>query len=313
MEKPTLTIEFPPFQTDADTPDKVLKQIADLRDEFSESINLILIPYFGLETQLSLFHRGSSFSRTKALQLISELNSAKQSVMVPLNGGVTLPPDHPFSDPLFSFDRRFIEALSAISVKHSVENYVTVTPDQVRAYIKKYFSNLKVIASCVKFVGGEKGKFKGVAEYANAFQDYDSVVALNQHASFDFLKQFEADAKKMILLLNLDCASADLYTCYLKHYCSFQGAFLNDRWPAVGREVFDFIPRQFAVGPGKMRICQSCDGTGRLENRKQDLERFISMGVNKFKFPRSVKENEEAMLKFIATFISLKQKEPSNS
>lgn len=305
-EMPTLTVEFggldPFLDRDLPTPgcpeyfDRACAQILELQHRCRETHGLELdcVPYDGGEGILlggggrgdQPFHNCTDFVRG--------YNERGIGVMVPLNGGVLLDPEHTFDivgDERFRNEMAILELLERNSHDHDVKNWVTIYRDELLGVIEEHFPSLGTMASCIRFVGGKQGVFKGLEEYRRAFEMFDRVVPLNQHSMPLFLSQFGAEAiAKMMIFLNLPCSSNDLFRCY-GEYINLESTLYPD-WGVQPHEMCRLQREDFtSIPPAEGFPSRSCNWRGvggdlSAMGRREHLGRMIQMGVNRFKMPR---------------------------
>ena len=235
-------------------------------------IDLQIVPYAGS----SGAHRGGRFIRSdnEALPgLITMLNSAGIPFMYALNGGLlmdeALLPDESES--------RVLDAMAASGSRFMLKNKVVITRGALLPYLRRIYPVLEVVASCIQQTSPRE-----CGPYDVKLREYDYVVPLNQHTTYDCLKGLGADAGRLIVFLMLTCGAVDTRCCF--------GDYL-----AHERISPDVILRQMAAGPfGALTPSRlspedsGCNWPGAaLNTRLPDLTALIRMGVNKFKVTRA--------------------------
>jgi len=296
MEKPELTIEFGlrdacgKFEGLRHFP-AVLEKMTQIRKQFESEVDLRLIPF---ERPLEALLRGGRDAGLSSWNIegyCRHFNHNGYSFMVPLNGGLTTTPAYVpinFDGRIFDADREVLSTLAKNSSESGIPNYVTVTRDDVRNYIRERFPELKIVASCVKFVGGHKEVFKGEKEYDDAFEGYDYVVPLSQHSTPDFLGRYRSHVKKMVLLALTECNGPVSRECF-NHYVRSQCAFFNFRHNPSREFSGDFscinVPSFPEIGSG----CAPNLSRSLLGARVIDLMDLVKLGVDKFKIPAGIR------------------------
>lgn len=235
-------------------------------------IDLQIVPYAGS----SGAHRGGRFTRedNAALPgLITMLNSAGIPFMYAMNGGLlmdqTVLPDES--------EVRVLDALATCADSYGLKNKVVITRGVLLPYLRRAYPVLEVVASCIQQTSPRE-----CGPYDAKLREYDYVVPLNQHTTYDCLKGVERDAGRLIVFLMLTCGAVDTRCCY--------GDYL-----AHERISPDVILQQLATSafgaltPSRLSPEDSgCNWPGAaLNTRLSDLTALIRMGVNKFKVTRA--------------------------
>jgi len=285
--------------------DRVVETVEEVRTG-TGNVLLKPIPYESFASWLC-GGREAVLTIDKLKQIINVYNRKGISFMVPFNGGLVLPERETIdvirNSRRYNFEREVLELLAENTARYDVENQVTVLRDDLLDNIRRHFSNLITVASCIKFVGGREGKFKGQGEYDEAFEKYDLVCPLNQHTNYDFLEQYIQNAHQIIAFLQLGCDHPNLHHCY-EHYFAME--MIGDR-KAVTKEELEahpgYIPADeftsIQSGLSLMNPEDQCIDDdlplinpedqcidGELSSREWDLKELIRIGVNKFKVPR---------------------------
>jgi hypothetical protein len=235
-------------------------------------IDLQIVPYAGS----SGAHRGGRFIRSdngELPELITMLNSAGIPFMYALNGGLlfdeTVLPDES--------ETRVLDAMATCGNKFELKNKVVITRGALLPYLRRTYPVLEAVASCIQQTSPRE-----CGPYNVKLREYDYVVPLNQHTTYDSLRGLERDAGRLIVFLMLTCGAVDTRCCY--------GDYLAHE--RISPEV---ILRQMAKGPfGGLTPTRlspedsGCNWPGAaLNTRLPDLTALIRMGVNKFKVTRA--------------------------
>ncbi|MBT4917279.1 hypothetical protein HN709_00240 [Candidatus Peregrinibacteria bacterium] len=280
----------------------------DLRRNFGDRVNLVLIPYEGDPGVLG-GGRQSNLTTRSFEENVPIFNQAGMPFMLAMNGGVGLPPDAEIdlNDGRFESERMILDCMAESGEKHGVRNMVTVIHDNlIEALQEKY--PFDVVSSCVGFTGGKKGLFRGKQSYDKAFELADAVCPTNQHTTPGFLREWIRYAHKMVLLLNSHCASADMHKCFT-HYQMLDAPVLfhilgidTENKGEVEREDFEGIHNpEFPYTPGCTELKH-----GQLWHRPEQIEEFMRWGVNKFKlgrYPFGDPLNPSVTRNFVRTFL----------
>lgn len=295
MEKPRITIEVGLrdangcFEGMRHFP-AVLEKMTQIRRQFEDKADLDLVPFerpMGAALKGGRYYSGlSSFNFASCCE---HFNENGYSFMAPLNGGlVTTAPYAPIDleSKIFDTDRAALSVLAENSSKFGVINYVTVARDDVRDFIRKKFPELKIIASCAKFVGGHAGVFKGEGEYDDAFEGYDYVTPVNQHSTPEFLDRRRGHVKKMVLLLLTGCNCVLSRDCF-EHYVKAQSPLFNGLFNRSKKFSGDFARVADPYFLAKSECAGSLWGS-LLTSRIVDLMRFVDFGVDRFKIPSGI-------------------------
>jgi hypothetical protein len=255
-----------------DTPLRV--RIEQLQKEAGRDagIDLQIVPYAGSGGA----HRGGRLVRSdnEALPgLITILNSAGIPFIYAMNGGLlfdeTVLPDES--------EARVLDVLAACGNRFGLKNKVVITRGALLRYLRRTYPVLEVVASCIQQTSPRE-----CGPYDVKLREYDYVVPLNQHTTYDCLKGLGADADRLIVFLMLTCGAVDTRCCY--------GDYL-----AHERISPDVILQQLATAvfsgliPSRLSPEDSgCNWPGAaLNTRLPDLTALIRMGVNKFKVTRA--------------------------
>lgn len=198
-----------------------------------------------------------------------------------------------------SFEKEILDYLEKNAKKEEIKNGVVIGHDDLLHYVRKFNPDLKTICSTIQMI--DINKF---TSYEDKFQKYDLVVPLNQHTSYNFLKQYEQYADKMLLFLNLPCYDGDLLKCY-KHYAKIELNLLGSYGEIPENVKFDFNDfsrreefelvlndddskkaKQLPQNQCKNINCKNDEGKSNVLYLRDDFIQLYSMGVNKFKIPR---------------------------
>jgi hypothetical protein len=271
-------------------------KINRLRRKYFSRLGLVIepIPYEGTTC---LFHGGrerdippAALARTATL-----FNQQGIAFMVPLAGGLFLPRDFDPTRMDLQVERSILEVLARNSAAYGVQNVVTVLRDELLALIRRDYPELRVSASCIRFLGGKQGIFVGEEEYRRAFQLFDMVVPLSQHTSFAFLSRFSEHAEKIMAFLSIGCANADLYECYDHYYRVDLRQTPSQQLPITVEDKphhkeFEFIASSLPVC-SPTATCRTPNLNAFLSHRPEELRSLVAMGVNHFKIPREHQES----------------------
>lgn len=295
MEKPELTVEFGlkdacgNFEGVRHLP-TVMERMVQIKRRFENQVDLDLVPF---ERPMGAALKGgrhyAGLDSWNFAECCEHFNGNGYSFMTPLNGGlVTTAPYAPIDleNKVFDTDREALSVLAENSSRFGVTNYVTVARDDVRDFIREHFSNLGIIASCAKFVGGHAGVFKGNQEYDDAFEGYDYVTPVNQHSTPEFLDQWRGHVKKMVLLLLTECNGALSRDCF-EHYVRSQSALFNGLYNRSKEFSGDFVSVADPCFLAKAECTRSLWGS-LLTSRMVDLMRLVDFGADRFKIPSGV-------------------------
>jgi hypothetical protein len=235
-------------------------------------IDLQIVPYAGS----SGTHRGGRFIRSDNGELpgmITTLNSVGIPFMYAMNGGLlcdeSVLPDES--------EARVLDVLATCGDRFGLKNKVVITRGALLPYLRRTYPVLEVVASCIQQTSPRES-----GPYEVKLREYDYVVPLNQHTTYDCLQGLGANAGRLIVFLMLTCGAADTRCCY--------GDYL-----AHERISPDIILQQLATGsfnaltPSRLSPEDSgCNWPGAaLNTRLHDLTALIRMGVNKFKVTRA--------------------------
>lgn len=275
-------------------PSKALSRLSADRDKllatWGDRFDINLVPYEGTNEDYFRGGRHSPFSADELIEFIKAITSHGFSFMVPFNGGMELNRGDrvDLDREEFKATRRILDCLAEATEAHAVKTYATILRDELLEVVKEKYSKIKTVASCIKFVGGRKGEFRGREEYTKAFEAHDDVTILPQHTTPDFLQNYRQYVGKMVLLATSTCGQTDLYGCY-EHYAKSESPYnLPDYMIGKPKHVpprsdFDFIPSQRPEEEGPSP-CQNYRNA--LLERPDDLRYILELGVRKFKFAR---------------------------
>ncbi len=251
-------------------------------------IDFTLLPYEGTSSPLS-GGRKEWLSSDDLIRTIGLYNAEGYPFAVPFNGGLRFR-ETTFdvaNDPRFETEMKVLHALADSGAKYGVDNHVTITHDSLLSVVREHFPELTTVASCIRFVGGRRGEFGGVDEYRRAFEDFDLVVPLNQHTTWQFLSQFRDRVDQMLLFLNMECSRNDQRECY-KCYCGYE-EMASGSDELVGAPVpagdFDCLVSP-DIGGLDPRLRNQCNNKGAKLAEREDIIDLALEGVNKFKIAR---------------------------
>jgi hypothetical protein len=201
------------------------------------------------------------------------------SFSLALNGGLTLPGLVQLNDA----DLEVLSLLNRNNRKKGVKNKVTVTHEGMLPLIRRRFPALDVIASCIQSLNPRQQE-----GYEEKFRKYDYVVPLNQHTTYENLRQYARYADKMILFIRLVCARRNLMACYT-HYARVESHFgePSERELIHEKDLPDFAPCVLPETSSGCYLLKQPSVCSSLVDREEDIAGLMGMGVNKFKIPRS--------------------------
>lgn len=205
--------------------------------------------------------------------LIDSVNAAGIPFIYAMNGGLlhseTTQPDES--------ERRVLDVLANCASRTGLKNKVVITRNALLPFLRQHYPNLEVVASCIQHLSPRES-----GSYQVKFQEYDYVVPLNQHTTYDFLKTFQAHADRLIVFLKLTCGMIDTRFCY-SDYLSMEKV----PWGTIVQQLATIPPDTLA--PSALTPDDSgCNHPGAaLISREHDLSGLIGMGVDKFKISRA--------------------------
>ncbi|MBT4917028.1 hypothetical protein HN709_04085 [Candidatus Peregrinibacteria bacterium] len=263
-----------------------LEKVQDIDRYFGDKIDFRAIPYEGTKSLLSGGRKGR-VSPAELIQCIKFYNRSGLPFMVPFNGGLCLeetPID--ISGTRFKTEQLVLEALANSAETTGQTNVVTVLRDELRDFVRKEYPNLRIVGSCIRYVGGRKGEFDGEKRMAEDLDLFDEIVPLNQHTVPQFLSKFEDRIDKIIVFLCLGCAcngegEEGFYRCYRHH--------VEEELFNQGKEKGTPLPisvEEFSFMGSKLDTLNPMCFAEPLERREEDLRELLDMGVRKFKLPR---------------------------
>lgn len=264
---------------------------AEMLSSNCPNVDLTFLPYEGTRTVLS-GGREPKTSPSDLIYCMDKYNRHGFPFSVPFNGGLRFRDTSldVANDIRFRSVMKILDALSESGAKHGVNNHVTIFHDSLLEVVNEKFPDLTTIASCIRFVGGRDGAFSGVDEYRRAFEEFDLVVPLNQHTTWEFLQQFRNRVDQMLVFLNLECCQADLRECF-DHYCRLERKIagkckkLVDESDSVTPDAFTYINPPEIDGVNEHHRSWCHHDNAKLINRDDALD-LIDAGVNKFKVAR---------------------------
>lgn len=257
-----------------------------IRTTFGDQVEVTFLPYEGTR---SLMGGGRVDAPTPAqlTAAVQDFNQAGISFMVALNGGRGLPRNAEIDLMSYRLDteRRILDTLAEYGAVNNVTNHVTVVHDGLWEVIKRDYPSVSTTASCIRFVGGKEGEFKGREEYTEAFNRFDAVVPLNQHTTPQFLAEWKAFATKMMPLLNSKCDIENTMQC-LVHYLYLEGARLPEglTWTKADSRVQGYVTLPNPDFGPRRGCSEKMDG--QLWARTSHLTELIRWGVHQFKIGR---------------------------
>jgi len=294
IDKPELTLEFPasgdpnnPISfTDPSMRERAIDYVIGtlIPDNYGGKVKIHPVPYDG-EPGLLQGGRDNPPNLDNLLDTIEAFNRRGVPFAVAMNGGRSLPKDFNFNvfrNPGLGHEYLILDRLANNGPKYGVQNRVILTRRELLDVIGEYFPTVETVCSAVTFMGGRKGEFKGIAEYDEAFRDFDYVCPPNQHTAPDFLGMYRENVKKMVLIVGADCGSPNFQRCHWHH------AQAEHQPPIIPPEDFTFIPSKLAPQYGGCILEMNDDRIAALEFRRQDLRSLIEMGVDQFKLPRNL-------------------------
>lgn len=240
--------------------------------EQEEGIDLEVILYEGS----SGLHRGVrpvSPPNEALPELIGTLNAAGIPFVYAMNGGLlhddaTLPDEG---------EMRVLDSLSSSGRSTGLKNKVVITRHALLPYLRSTYPTLEVIASCIQQISP-----RDCRPYAVKFQDYDYVVPLNQHTTYEYLKDLHEHADRLIVFLELTCGMIDARYCY-SDYLSMEKV----PWETIVRQLTT-VPANALMPTGLAPADSGCNNPrAALITREHDLSGLIRMGVNIFKVSRA--------------------------
>ncbi len=294
---PTITLEAAIESFDDIDIGLPLMNLSNLRNKVRAltGFDLDVITYFGLLSR----HGGGRLTGVDYKTLASWfdlLNRKGIPVGIALNGGLTFASD----EKLDYEELKTLTRLDDNAQYFEVDNLVVVTKDYLRREIRKRFHHLKIVSSCIQHLdpvnNGE------IETYDRLFRDYDFVVPLNQHTTYDFLQRFSQHAEKMLALLNLACPKADTFRCY-NDYVGVElelAEEVEDRSHIAGERVVIESPDYDGVPSMLPDESLKCFEDGKLIQRPNDVIRLLQMGVRHFKIPRRIKLEPHEFTTFLS-------------
>lgn len=237
-----------------------------------DGIDLEIIVYAGT----SGAHRGGRLvpcDNGALPELIALLNAAGIPFLYALNGGLlfaeTVQPD--------ASEAEVLDFMTVSGNRAGLKNMVVITRQDLLPYLRQTYPELGVVASCI-----QQTSPRDCGPYALKLQQYDYVVPLNQHTTYDALRPLEVVADRLIVFLMLTCGFADIRCCF--------GDYLSHERVAPEQVLQQMATRSFAgLMPTALAPKDSgCNWPGAaLNSRESDLIGLIRMGVNKFKVTRA--------------------------
>jgi len=270
-----------------------LEEIQRMDRLFGDQIDVKAIPYEGTKSLLSGGRKGR-VAYPELIQCMRFYNREGLPFMVPFNGGLCLEEGLiDVSEARFKTEQIVLEALANSAEKSGQINVVTVLRDELREFVRKEYPNLRIVGSCLRYIGGRKGEFDGEKRMTEDLDLFDEIVPLNQHTVPQFLSRFQDRIDQIIAFLCLGCAcdgkgEEGFYRCYNHHVEEEffnQGRDLDTPLP-ISVEDFDFMGSKLDT------LTPECFAE-QLENRPEDLKEILEMGVRKFKIPRIAIEKLE--------------------
>jgi hypothetical protein len=240
--------------------------------ERDEGIDLEVIVYEGS----SSLHRGVrpvSPANEAMPDLIGKLNSAGIPFIFAMNGGLL----HPEATLPDESELRVLDFLSSSGCKTGLKNKVVITRHALHSYLRRTYPDLEIVASCIQQLSPRE-----CGPYIDKFRDYDFVVPLNQHTTFDFLKSLQEHAGRLIVFLKLTCGMVDTRYCY-SDYLSME----KIPWEIIVPQL-NTIPSDRLIPSGLAPTDSGCNNPrAALITREHDLSGLIRMGVHTFKVSRA--------------------------
>jgi len=275
------------FESTEDT--DVIDQIKAVRNIAARhGIDLEMLIYSGVSSPLS-GGRPDRVSLQRCEALANSLNSTGLRFCLAINGGLTLGPT--LSREILAQVDPLLDVISRSGQTHRVRNSVVIVHPGLFRHIRSYFSELETIASCIQPLYPFADH-----DYLQAFEDYDYVVPLNQHATPQFLKQYRDYVDQMLIFLTLECGIPHFAKCYA-HYVAIESDYRTSEstLTRINPKSLDVVPCQL-----EERYC-GCDD-GALIDREDDLAELLRMGVWKFKVPRNGLLRRQVLTKLLQMF-----------
>ena len=249
-----------------------------------EGIELEIIPYVGT----SGAHRGGRRVKSDNAtlpELIDVLNSAGIPFIYVMNGGLlfeeTVLPDES--------ETGVLDFMSTSASRFGLKNKVVITRRALLPYLRQAYPVLEVVASCIQQTSPRES-----GPYDAKLQEYDYVVPLNQHTTYECLKGLAEHADRLIVFLLLTCGNIETKFCF-SDYLAHEEVPWETILPQLATNVFDnLIPTGLTPEDSG---CNSPRAT--LISREHDLSGLIGMGINKFKITRAQYIMPEDYLKLI--------------
>jgi hypothetical protein len=206
------------------------------------------------------------------------LNDRGISFALAINGGLTLPAEIEPSEE----ESDVLDLLHTNNGRYGVTNKVIVTHEGWLPFIRKHYSSLSVVASCIQSLNPRQA-----GGYGERLKEYDYVVPLNQHNTHACLGQYEAYAHKLVLLLTVKCGRPDLDQCYT-HYASVELHYgEGDKRRVLGhKELPAWEPSSLPEEAFSCLLLDTFSPAASLIERSGDLSKLMQMGVNKYKIAR---------------------------
>lgn len=240
--------------------------------EREERIDLEVIVYEGSSGS----HRGVrpvSPANEALPALIGTLNAAGIPFIFAMNGGL-LHPEAVLPD---ESEVRVLDSLASRGLGSGLKNKVVITRHALLPWLRRTYPSLEVVASCVQQISPRESR-----PYAAKLQDYDYVVPLNQHTTYDFLKDLREHAGRLIVFLKLTCGMVDTRYCY-SDYLSMEKV----PWETIVRQLTT-LPPGLLIPSGLTADDSGCNNPrSALITREHDLAGLIRMGVCIFKVSRA--------------------------
>lgn len=270
------------------------KDLSELINNFKIQFpDLSISVYDGVDSFLSGGrHSNNNFDNIK--NKIIQSNEHKVPFVLVMSAGLIydkLPLDK------MTFEPEIFEFLERNGIEKGVNNAIVIGHDDLLKYINQNHPDLTTICSCIQMVDHKK-----FTSYEDKLKKYDLVVPLNQHTTFEFLKQYKAFANQFLVFFNLKCANSNLYDCF-KDYTGFEirqgithgtlpeeisyqkNPIHNDR-PEIDLLEEDFNFRNIIRSRIYDRAFDFCNSNNDLSNHLDDAIQIYKLGINKYKIPR---------------------------
>jgi hypothetical protein len=254
----------------------------------AHKVDLDILIYSGVSSPLS-GGRPDRVSLQRAESLARSLNAEGVRFCLAINGGLKLGPV--LSEEILRQVDPLLDIIAGAGSENGIRNSVVITHPGLLPYVRASYPELETIASCIQplYPFAEH-------DYRTAFERYDYVVPLNQHATPTFLSNYREYVDRMLVFLTLGCGTPHFAKCYA-HYLSIESHYPTNE--AYAKRVH---PRSLNIIPCQLsEPHRDCD-YGALSERADDLEALLRMGVRKFKIPRNGLLRTRVLLQLLRMF-----------